>query len=250
MFIPTSLVFVGIFLTDSNGGHMIKAILFDIDNTLLDFDACVREAMKSGFRKFGLRSYEDHMFETFEKINCEMWREIEKGNLTFEELLQTRWNRVFAALDITFDGCIFEDFFGEFLFDCAIPVEGAAEILEYLEGRYILCVASNGPYAQQLNRLRNANMLSCFSKFFISEKIGASKPSEDFFSHCINELNKENKILPCEIMMIGDSVTSDIIGAAECGFKTCFFNKNTNKKADGIPADHSINRLKDICKIL
>lgn len=235
---------------------MIKAVLFDIDNTLLDFDLCVQEAMKSGFEKFGLGLYEDYMFETFERINSQMWQEIEQNELTFEELLQTRWNRIFSALGISFDGCLFEDYFGEFLFDCAICVDGAGEILDYLKNRCILCVASNGPYEQQVNRLKKANLLSYFSKLFISEKIGASKPSEKFFSYCINELNEEKRIqnetaiLPCEIIMIGDSLTSDIAGAAKSGLKTCYFNKRMNKKADGLTADYSIDALDDIRKIL
>ena len=223
---------------------MIKAVLIDIDNTLLDFDAYVKESMREGFKKFNLGTYEDYMYQVFERINTRMWQEIERGELTYNELLKSRWNRIFAELTISFDGTIFETYFKDCLFDSAIPVEGSLEMLEYLSKRYILCAASNGPYEQQVNRLKRGNMLSYFSKLFISEKIGVSKPSEKFFSHCLNELG--NNILPSEIIMIGDSLTSDIAGAIQSGLKTCFFDRNMRGKTNDLSVDHVINRLTDI----
>ncbi len=230
---------------------MIKAILIDIDNTLLDFDAYVKESMKSGFEKFGLGEYEDSMFSVFEKINSEMWQQIEENELTYEELLQTRWNRIFSALNISFEGRVFEDYFRNCLFESAIPVEGASDILEYLKDKYILCVASNGPYDQQMNRLKKSGMIRCFSNFFISEKIGASKPSEKFFSYCMSELNSEgNPILSSEVLMIGDSLTSDISGAAASGFKTCFFDRKKSGKTNGLSVDYVIGKLEEIPDII
>lgn len=230
---------------------MIKAIMIDIDNTLLDFDAYVKESMKNGFEKFGLGEYEDGMFSVFEKINSEMWRQIERGELTYDELLKTRWNRIFSALNIPFDGCIFEDYFRNCLFESAIPVENASDILEYLKGKYTLCVASNGPFEQQMNRLRKAGMLPHFSHLFISEKIGASKPSEKFFAYCMNELNSErNGILLSEVLMIGDSLSSDIYGASEFGLKTCFFDRKNSGKTNGISVDYIIGKLEEIRNII
>ena len=71
---------------------MIKVVLFDIDNTLLDFDAYVRNSMKDGFRMFNLGPYEESMFLVFEKINTEMWRRIGESSLTYEELFKPHWN--------------------------------------------------------------------------------------------------------------------------------------------------------------
>ena len=231
---------------------MIKAVLIDIDNTLLDFDAYVQQAMRDGFEKFGLGRYEDSMYQVFWQINTEMWRGIEQGNLTYEELMASRWNRIFAELGISFDGVIFENYFKDALFESAIPVSGAMDALTRLEGNYILCVASNGPYEQQLNRLKKAGMLPFFSNLFISEKIGFSKPSEEFFSYCLNEINAErrqngkNEILPSEVIMIGDSLESDMAGAINMGFKTCFFDKNKSGDAKGLPVDYIVDKPEDI----
>ena len=172
--------------------------------------------------------------------------------MTYEELMQERWNRIFSVLNISFDGCKFENFFKECLFDSAIPIKDAVNILDYLKQRYILCVASNGPYEQQMNRLKKGKMLPYFSKFFISEKIGVSKPSKEFFLHCLNEFNVERKqqsvseILPSEIIMIGDSLSSDIAGAIDSGFKTCFFDKNKSGRTNNLHIDYVVSSLDDI----
>lgn len=235
---------------------MIKAVLIDIDNTLLDFDACVQKTMKDGFELFGLGAYDAHMYSVFEQINAGLWGKIEQGLLTYEELLQKRWNEIFSVLGISFDGRRFEEYFRDCLFESAIPVEGAEDILAYLKDRYILCAASNGPYKQQLNRLKRAKMLPYFSEVFISERIGASKPSGRFFSYCLSRLNEKRKsrgaceLHPSEVIMIGDSPASDIAGAAGSGFKTCFFNKTMSGNTDCLTADYAVSALCDIKNFL
>ncbi len=221
---------------------MIQAVLIDIDNTLLDFDAYVQTTMRDGFETFGIGPYEEPMFDVFTRVNNGLWHQIEKGTLTFGELTKVRWNRVFEALGIECDGPAFETYFRACLKDSAIPVEGAFEMLEYLNGRYVLGVASNGPYEQQLNRLKKGKMYPYFSHYFISEKIGASKPSEQFFSHCLEELG----IAPHNIMMIGDSLTSDMAGAIACGMKTCYFDKNKRGVTTDLKLDHRIDSLKAV----
>lgn len=235
---------------------MIKVVLLDIDNTLLDFDAGVQRAVEDGFKVFGLGQYDDSVFRSFQQVNTSMWWEIEQGALTYEELLKERWNRIFSVLGIQFDGRTFEKYFRKCLFDSAIPVDGAIDILAYLKDRYTLCIASNGPYEQQINRLKKGNMHSFFSEFFISEKIGVSKPSRSFFTYCLNELNKDSaykdgcKILPTEVVMIGDSLTSDIAGAGDFGFKTCYFDRSCGNTADTYTADYVICSLRDIKSFL
>jgi len=231
---------------------MTKALLIDIDNTLLDFDAYVKTAMRDGFEKFGLIPYEDSMYPIFEKINSEFWRGLENGTITYEQLLKDRWNTIFSHLGITFDGQVFEKYFKGCLFDSAIPVEGAKELLEHLKERYILCVASNGPYAQQVNRLTLSGMLPYFSKLFISESIGHQKPSGEFFDHCLNELNKDRGdiILASEVMMIGDSLTSDMTGAINKGMKTCFFDKKNTGNTSTLAIDYIVTSLSEIHNIL
>lgn len=213
---------------------MIKAILFDIDNTLLDFDASVRQCLRKG-----LPNYREEYFEVFLQVNREMWQQIEEGSLTYEGLLRDRFDRIFARIGMELDGPAFEDYFRKELFSGAIPVDGAMELLESLSGRYVLCAASNGPYEQQLNRLRVAGMLPYFTHLFISERVGYSKPAEAFFAHCLSTL----ELTPAEVLMVGDSYGSDIVGAKACGIKTCYFGV-------GAEADHTVDSLLRIGDIL
>ena len=226
---------------------MIKAVFLDIDNTLLDFDAYVKDAMRTGFEKYGLKKYEEDMFDTFTRINGGLWHDLELKKLTFDELIKIRWNKVFEGLGITFDGVEFERYFREFLNESAIPVEGSIELLEYLKDKYILCAASNGPYNQQLNRLKIGNMYNYFSHFFISEKIGASKPAKEFFDYCFNELDKT--ILPSEVIIIGDSLTSDMEGGITNGLKTCYYDRSGKGTKDK-KVDYVVTSLEEIKNIL
>lgn len=231
---------------------MLKVILLDIDNTLLSFDEYVKETMKNGFEKFGIGTYEEEMFSVFNQINTGLWESLERGEIDFEELKKKRWNLIFEGLGISADGEAFEKYFRECLFDNAIPEKGAMELLEYLYGKYTLCAASNGPYLQQMNRLRVSGMLPYFSDLFISEEIGSSKPSESFFSTCIKRLNlkSEQEIQPCEIMIIGDSLTSDMAGGIRFGIQTCFYNPGKKSIPSEMKLSYHVTSLEEIKNIL
>ena len=234
---------------------MIRAILMDIDNTLLSFDAFVRKAMSEGFRKYKLPPYEDWMFGIFCEVNDTLWRGIEMGTNTMEDVRRDRWRMIFEKLGICFDGPSFEDYFRKTLWECAIPEEGADETVRYLAGKYVLCTASNGPFEQQVHRIGLAGWSDCFSEMFISEKIGASKPSAGFFRECIRILDQSAKkkgeppYAKEEILMIGDSITADMEGAAEFGLKTCFYDrKNTGTYPDRY--DLTVSFLPELKKLI
>ncbi len=231
---------------------MIKAVMLDIDDTLLSFNRYVVEAMRLGFEKFGIAEYTSEMYSVFNKINTELWKRIERGEITLEELKRDRWNMIFKYLGIDFDGERFEKYFREGLFESAIPEEGAVDLLKYLQGKYILCAASNGPYLQQKNRLKIGNMLAYFSEIFVSEEIGSSKPSESFFAACVERLKLKTgeDIRADEIMMIGDSLSSDMEGGIRFGMKTCFYNPGKKTVPDGMRIDHQVSSLSEIKNIL
>ncbi len=230
----------------------MKAIFLDIDNTLLSFDESVKDTMKSGFPKFGIDRYEDGMFAVFNRINSDLWQALERGEIDFEELKKTRWNKIFAELGIAADGEAFEKYFRDRLFDSAIPENGAIGLLGYLSQKYILCAASNGPYHQQVNRLKIGGMLPYFSHLFISEEIGFQKPSEDFFRICMQRLNEtaSQEILPCEVTVIGDSLSSDMAGGIRFGMQTCFYNPTGKPIPADLPITHSVRSLKEIERFL
>lgn len=226
----------------------IKVIFMDIDNTILDFDAGAAAGMQECFRRAGL-IFKPDMLGVFREENNKVWRKIEKGELSIDDLYYVRWQAILGRLGLEADGVQMEKDFRVCLYNSAVPVPGAKEILTYLTPKYCLCAASNGPYDQQINRLQKAGMLQYFEHCFVSEKIGADKPGREFFDGCLRELPG---ILPQECMMIGDSMTADIAGGVTYGLRTCWFDHHrTGLEPDtDIKPDHIITDLSQIREIL
>jgi len=223
------------------GAEGIRAVFLDVDNTLLDFDKCAEYACRASASELGLVLPEG-IIDAFHMVSNPLWRSLQDGEITLEELYRLRWARIFALLDLPYDGVAFEKAFRVHLSESAEPVEGAEALLKYLRPRYILCAASNGPQAQQLYRLEKAGMLSFFDRCFISEAIGASKPQRAFFDACFAALEG---VSPGETMMIGDSLSADIAGAAACGMHGCWFNKRSLPLPPEAP-EHVVRTLPEI----
>ena len=233
---------------------MIRAVFMDIDNTLLDFDAAAREGMAYCFQDEGL-TYKPEMFAVFTEENNKIWKKIEQGILTMDDLPYVRWQTILKKLGLEADGVAMEMLFRKCLFYSAVPVEGASEILTYLRGKYIMCTASNGPYKQQISRLKKADMLKDFDHCFVSEKIGVDKPDVRFFERCLEQLPG---IRAWECMLVGDSLTADIAGGRASGMQTCWFCQDEEKWKNGEAerirqehgADHIIRHLDELRNIL
>jgi len=220
---------------------MIKAVFIDVDDTLLDFRACAKQAMQETMKEFGM-VYEESMFPVFLKINNEMWLAIERGELTREGLWKIRWNRIFAELGIKGDGPAFETVFHDKLAVSAVKVDGAGEIMEYLASRYRVFVTTNAPHYQQVTRLTTAGLITHVEKVFTSEEIGVSKPAPQFFAACFARLN----VHPEETVIIGDSLTADIRGGGAFGMKTCWFNPDRKEAPADIAIDYEVHTLAEI----
>lgn len=233
---------------------MIKVVFLDIDDTLLSFSAYVREAIKSGFAKYHLHPVTDDIDELmaiYGKVNGALWRQLERGELSFDELIAIRWNRVFEAMGIAFDGPAFERYFRGALHESAIPEPGAKELLEYLQGKYTLCAASNGPYEQQVHRLDVGGMRDAFLHCFISEQVGVQKPDPRFFEHCFETLRMDGlDVRPDETILIGDSLTSDVAGGKNYGMKTCWYRKKAAPVPEGGAPDYIVDRLAQVQELL
>ncbi len=211
---------------------MIKNILIDIDDTLLDFNKCAEESMRDAMSKVGIE-YRDGMMNVFHRVNDSLWKQVEQGTLTVSQLYEIRWDAVFAEMGVCYDGKAFEQLFLYNIHRSAVPVDGAVDILSYLSNKYKLYAASNAPYEQQRERLQKAGMLSFFVELFTSESLGVSKPHKEFFELCLDRMRATAE----QTAIIGDSLNSDIKGGIESGLFTCWFNfKNAE-----IPSNMKIN---------
>ena len=223
----------------------VRAVMLDIDNTLLDFHKSAEFAMAEAFKCYGLEFLPEYV-KTFHKINDGLWQEIEKGTLTREELWEVRFNKILDALGLKGDGPKIEKEFRRVLFDCAILVDGAIELLIYLSKKYKIYAATNAIYNQQINRLTKAGIIKYFDGIFVSEKIGHQKPTKAFFDYCFNQMDEIN---PEETVMIGDSLTADIEGGLSYGMHTIWFNK-AEKSSCKVHPHFIVKTLNEIKSIL
>lgn len=227
---------------------MIKAILIDIDDTLLDFSINSSLAIKEAFLHLGLK-FTDDICEVFQNINREFWKKIESKEITLQQLRNDRWKVIFSRLNIVADGHKMEKEFLANLNTQAEKIQGAEELLEYLSSKYIVCSASNAPESQQIARLELSGLKKYITHQFISSRVGVDKPDAKFFEYCINHLEGINID---EVVMIGDSIHADIVGAKNFGIKTIWFNKDniTILENERVMVDYSVNNLLEIKEIL
>jgi YjjG family noncanonical pyrimidine nucleotidase len=225
---------------------MTKVILIDIDNTLLDFHLSVADTLERVFKQFEIGFLPEYV-PVFIEINDGLWRRIEKGELTREGLFKIRFDTVFKALKINRDGAPVETAFRRELFNSAIPVQGAKELLEYLSSKYDVYAASNAIYDQQVHRLKKAGLFSYIKDIFVSERIGFQKPTREFFDFCFNSIGSATKD---QAVMIGDSLTADIKGGNEYGITTIWFNHGNAQDNPDIKPDYKVDKLVDIKNIL
>lgn len=225
---------------------MKKIILIDLDNTLIDFNECARHSIINCFNELGF-TYTDKVFETFITENVKIWKRLEKGEITKPQLRANRWNIMLSKLGIDFDGTIIEEMFENGVANHACPVEGAYDLLDYLQGKYKLYIVSNGFRFVQESRLKIGNFKKYFDDVFVSEDIGIPKPAKEFFDYCFGKLDNPDKT---DIILIGDSLSADIIGGINYGIDTIWFNKNNEPLPENINPTYTVKTLNEIKNIL
>lgn len=225
---------------------MIKAVLVDIDDTLLDFDLCAHWAMDRSGERAGF-SFPEGAFADWRILNESLWKDLEKKRITKDQLFCARWNTFFARLGIDYDGALFEGHFLHFLSKSVEPVEGAHHLLAYLSQKYPVYTASNAPWQQQVCRMKGAGMDEYLTDCFVSERAGHTKPSREFFDYCFSHLPG---LQPGETVMIGDSLTADIRGARDYGMEAIWFNKFAKEGAQVPPGVREVRTLREIEEIL
>jgi 2-haloacid dehalogenase len=228
----------------------IRAVLIDIDDTLLDFGSSSVDAYDYALERTGYELPPD-AFQTFRRINVGLWEAVEKGEMTKAELHATRWNTIFAALGLNeLDGKRFEDAFYGRLSVTAFPIEGAKETLAYLASKYRLYAASNASHDQQQARLRKAGLDGFFTDIFVSGTLGANKPTKAFFDACFGRMDP--RPLPKETALIGDSISADVSGGNAYGLYTVWYNHNRlpDPADPALAPSVKVDSLFDISKVL
>lgn len=205
-----------------------KVIFFDLDNTLLDFDRSELYALEKTVEAVGY-PYSEDVCKIYNFYNNRLWDALEKGEVDLATLKVQRFSELLEHLKVDYDATEMSKLYVSNLGEKAFEMQGAYEICQLLSKKYKLAIVTNGITLVQKNRLAQASFMPFISQVFISEEIGISKPNPGIFEYAIEkmEINKD------EVLMVGDSLSSDMQGSINAGIDCCFLNpKGIEKKLE------------------
>ncbi len=227
---------------------MIKAILWDIDGTILDFKQAEYYGMKICFVHFGLGECTDEMIQRYSDINNKYWELLELGEIEKEKVFTERFREFFETEGIAFTK--FEEFHLEYrrqLKDIVIFRDKGYDLIKELKGQIRQYAVTNGSYSVQKYKLEKAGLKELFDDCFISDQIGVEKPNVEFFNHVKKSIGD---IKDSEMIIVGDSLTSDMKGGNNAGILCCWYNPFEKENTKGVKIDYEIKSLWDVKKII
>lgn len=227
---------------------MVRIILFDLDNTILDFNRAEANAIHKTLEAFEIDP-SDANKRRYSEINLSQWKLLERGEITRTELLTRRFDLLFEELKVERDSLLAWNTYERELSGGCYFMDGAKELLNELEKRqqYRLFIVSNGTASVQEGRIKGAKLKKYFEDIFISELIGYNKPDKRFFDYCfahIKDFHRE------ETLLVGDSLSSDILGGINAGIPTCWFHGEGITNGTDIIPDFEITRLSKLLAII
>ena len=215
-------------------------------DTILDFHRAERQGLSQTLRHFHVDPT-DAVLDRYHVLNRRQWELLEEGKLTRPQVLVRRFQLLFDELGIRAAPQEVCQLYEEQLAQGHFFVPGAQELLEALHTRYELYLATNGTPEVQNSRIESAGIARYFQNIFISEQMGAYKPSPAFFHACFAAIPDFDA---AEAMMVGDSLTSDIRGARNVGLRSCWYNPQYLPPRPDIPADYTIGALPELPPLL
>ena len=224
-------------------------LLFDADDTLLDFHKDERQALVKALTHFGVPVTEENI-KIYSDINQGMWKQLEKGEITKPELKRTRFKKFFEAIGFVCDEdpLTVNEYYLSLLSEGGNTLPGAVETVKTLhEEGYELHIITNGIAATQAKRLKRSGLLPYINEVFVSETIGYQKPRKEYFDAVLDNIIEKDKK---KILVIGDSLTSDIQGAMNASLPCCWLNRYGKELPEGYNVDFVIEDVRDSIKIV
>jgi len=221
-------------------------ILWDNDNTLMDFEYSMQMALKSSFDAFGLEITEE-IIRRYEQINNSYWKRLERREITKAELLNGRFFDLFQEIGVSIDVEAFRRFFQIELGSYYSYLDDSLEICRQLKGKVKQYIVTNGVLETQMKKIKAAGFMDLMEDIFVSEVIGFEKPQKEYFDGCLSKISEKNLN---KILIVGDSLTSDIAGGNAAGIKTCWYNPSGKKAGDVYKIDYEIRDLHQIFDVI
>lgn len=196
--------------------------LFDLDDTLFDFGETEKHALGKTFETFGIPDGLAAYRDTYRAISSVIWDDLEQGRITIEELKIERFRRLFAQHGLDIDAQDFGEQYVENLGHESHLIDGVKTMLAGLSDDR-LAILTNGFTAAQHARIAGSPLHDTFEAIIASEETGFRKPQKEIFDYALNQLGVTDR---SRVLMIGDSLSSDIQGGINAGIDTCWFNRH------------------------
>lgn len=222
-----------------------STILFDADNTLLDFDMAEKAALTQILGEIGV-NVTDEVAALYSRINLSYWRAFERGEVTKAELRTRRFKDLFREIGFEYNGDVafVADTYLSYLAKGAYLLDGALYLCERLrEEGYKLYIITNGVSATQKSRLSKSGLDKVIDGVFISEDIGIQKPFPEFFDYVFERIEEKDK---SKIIVVGDSYGSDIKGACGVGLDCVWFNRLKEENVLSLSITKEIGELSEL----
>lgn len=219
-------------------------LLFDADETLFNFQQAEENALKWTLAHFNI-TFTPEYIPLYAKFNQRVWKEFERGEVSSQELRVKRFRLFFEELGMDGDMPAISQLYLQNLALGIDLVEGAEEVINTLKKQHHLAIVTNGIKEVQRSRLERSVLRNSFEHLFISEEIGAAKPSPAFFDHVFESTGQPARET---VLIIGDSLSSDIKGGLNYGIDTCWFNPNGG--VTDLPVTYQITRLNQLLDIV
>lgn len=224
-----------------------EVIIFDADDTLFDFQKSEVYALEKAITDFDIKYDVNIHLPTYKEINTKIWKEFEEGSITQEKLKVERFKRLSDALELNFDEIKFAKNYMKHLGDASFLFDETTDVIENLHKDCKLTIITNGLTVVQNNRIRKSIIAKYFDDIVISEEIKIAKPDAKIFEHNLSNIKHTDK---SKVLMVGDSLTSDIQGGINFGIDTCWYNPKKKENNTNFKPTYEISSLNELVQVI
>lgn len=217
-----------------------EIIMFDADDTLFDFKKAEKEAFKNTMIDYGFEYDENYHYKIYDQINTALWKDLDNGLITQEQLKYKRFKKLFEKLNSDYDEFDFAKSYMKNLSLASFLYEDSMSLIESLKDDYKLTIITNGLTDVQHNRVRNSAIGKYMEDVVISEEVNLSKPDKRIFELAMKNIKCNDK---SKVLIVGDSLTTDIQGGINAGIDTCWYNPQRIQNTTGFKPTYEIYEL-------